>query len=98
MNVFLGEARISHLLGIGRSVFADAMSLNEDHGLQQQVGLSRFTLNVVDGRAVFYVSIKTKNHWVPLLVGELLSPLLIMRISFSASPVIVSSHFQHCCA
>ena len=82
VNVLLREAGIAYLLCVGGSILADAMPLDEDHRLQQQVGLSRFTLNVIDGRALFYICVKAKDHRVRLRVIELLTSMPTTQIAF----------------
>jgi hypothetical protein len=37
------------------------LAFNEDHGLEQEVCLSRFTLHVVGGVFAFYVSIEAED-------------------------------------
>ena len=43
-------------------MLSDAMAANEDHGLQQQIGIAGFALNVIDGIAHFDICIKAEDH------------------------------------
>src|SRR5450755_4229425 len=48
--------------GVRGGTFAHALSLEKDHGLEQQVGLARFTLHVIGGVFVFYVRIEAEDR------------------------------------
>ena len=58
----IAEAGLQGGSGVGDGAFADASAAHEDLGLEQFFALARFALHVVDGVAVFYVSVKAKNH------------------------------------
>jgi hypothetical protein len=38
------------------------MTLDKDHRLDQEVGFTRFALNVIELVAVFHISVEPKNH------------------------------------
>ena len=61
MGGFFGEAGLDGLLSVRGGALAHALAFDKDHGLEQKVGLARFTLHVIDGVFEFNVSIETKN-------------------------------------
>jgi len=62
VNHLIRKTRVTDLFGVRRAVFANAVTTNKDHGLQQKIGGSSFALNVINGVANFYVCIEPENH------------------------------------
>ena len=62
--LFLGiaETGLRGRSGIGDGPLAHAAAAHEHLGLEQFFALARLALHVVDGVAVFYVGVKSKNH------------------------------------
>jgi hypothetical protein len=62
MHGFRGKARMRYLMRIRERLLAYALAFHKYHGLQQQVILPSFTLNVVHHVGQPYVSVESKNR------------------------------------
>jgi hypothetical protein len=50
------------LFRVGGGFFPDATASDKHLSLQNEFVFARFTLHVIDGVALFYISIETENH------------------------------------